>query len=78
MDDDELTERLKTLQRDVRSRRYWGDQHDPTGFENNIPSDEDDIPSETFDMLESRLRQLQVERIRYATFKSSNKITIKI
>ena len=59
MDDDELTERLKTLQRDVRSRRYWGDQHDPTGFENNIPSDEDDIPSETFDMLESRLRQLQ-------------------
>ena len=59
MDDDELTERLKTLQRDVRSRRYWGDQHDPTGFESNIPRDEDDIPSETFDMLESRLRQLQ-------------------
>ena len=59
MDDDELTERLNTLQRDVRSRRYWGDQHDPTGFESNIPRDEDDIPSETFDMLESRLRQLQ-------------------
>ena len=75
MDDDELEKlrrRLDILNMDVRSRRYWGPEHDRTAFP--TPESIDDRPSPSrndFDSLQSELDKIiqsdEIHRSRAAT-----------